>query len=729
MNWNQFEAIHQEVIQNLENNGFATPTPVQVEVLNNYQKHKHIIIASQTGSGKTLAFGIPLISEILKNMDKYPAKQIIALILTPTRELAMQIYKHLKAITNLSIGCLVGGMSKEKQKRIINAAPVILIATPGRLWDFIENEENDKIKNLNLIKFLIIDEADRMVELGHFPQLDNIMTKITTPSQITHDKDRILSMMNEQSEAAYLNNQKITFEVEKPVEMSYEDFIKLQNGKGKIYIDNDVIQNDIEEINKDDEVEQEGQEEQEVEEEEEQEQEDDVEEEEDEEEGEEGEEEDGEEGEDEEQNEEDIQEEENEDEDDEQIQEDEDENDEVEENQQGKRKAKKEQKQKQKKKPQNFQQQEYTLKTRNELRTFLVSATLTHQFKTGSKFQFLKTSKNDQQNSADKLLMKQMKATVPKLQSLLGKLKVKEQPYIIDLTQQLVFPEKLQFYKSLMEEDDKLLHIYHWFKNNEDQTFIIFLNSITYANKVTSMLKVLGLPAVTLHSQQQQRQRLTKLDQFTAKKSNIMVCTDVAARGLDIVGVENVIHYQVPFTADTFVHRCGRTARINREGKTLVLIGPKDMARFAKLESDLLSSGIKFEDFKLSFNQVKKTRDMIKQAQRLEKEDHSLKKKKNMKDALQKQLKNDDFDLDEKELKQELENIEEELIQKRKKLDHEKMQYQQIVSQKNKLDGRFDRRRNGLFLTPEDTLQLAERLKHQKEMLQQKQQYQKNKKG
>lgn len=81
-----------------------------------------------------------------------------------------------------------------------------------------------------------------------------------------------------------------------------------------------------------------------------------------------------------------------------------------------------------------------------------------------------------------------------------------------------------------------------------------------------------------------------------------MVCTDVAARGLDIVGVENVIHYQVPFTADTFVHRCGRTARINKEGKTLVLIGPKDMARFAKLESDLLSSGIKFEDFKLTFN-------------------------------------------------------------------------------------------------------------------------------
>ncbi|CAD8070421.1 unnamed protein product [Paramecium primaurelia] len=726
MNWNQFEAIHQEVIQNLENNGFTTPTPVQVEVLNNYQKHKHIIIASQTGSGKTLAFGIPLISEILKNINNYPAKQIIALILTPTRELAMQIYKHLKAITNLSIGCLVGGMSKEKQRRVINAAPLILIATPGRLWDFIENEENEKIKKLNLIKFLIIDEADRMVELGHFPQLDNIMTKITTPSQITHDKERIISMMKEQSEAAYLNNQKITFEVEKPVEMSYEDFIKLQNGKGKIYIDNDIIKNDIEEINNDDEVEQEQnkEEEQEVEEEQEEEEEEEVEEEQEEEQEEEEQEEQ------EEQDisdQEDIKEEEieNEDEDEENIEDEIDvSNEDDEENEKGKKQIKKQQKQKQKKRPQNFQQQDYSLKTRYELRTFLVSATLTHQFKTGSKFQFLKSSKNDQQNQADKLLIKQMKATVPKLQSLLGKLKIKEQPYIVDLTQQLVFPEKLLFFKSIMEEDDKLLHIYHWFKNNEDQTFIIFLNSITYANKVTSMLKVLGLPAVTLHSQQQQRQRLTKLDQFTAKKSNIMVCTDVAARGLDIVGVENVIHYQVPFTADTFVHRCGRTARINKEGKTLILIGPKDMARFAKLESDLLSSGIKFEDFKLTFNQVKKSREMIKQAQRLEKEDHSIKKKKNMKEALQKQLKNDDFDLDEKELKQELENIEEELIKKRKKLDHEKMQYQQLVSQKNKLDSRFERRRNGLFLSPEDTLQLAEKLKHQKEMLQLKQQNQ-----
>lgn len=85
---------------------------------------------------------------------------------------------------------------------------------------------------------------------------------------------------------------------------------------------------------------------------------------------------------------------------------------------------------------------------------------------------------------------------------------------------------------------------------------------------------------------------MKRLDQFKNKKVSILVCTDVAARGLDISGVENVIHYQIPYTADTFVHRCGRTARINNSGTTLILIGPKDMVRYTRLEKDIEKSGI-----------------------------------------------------------------------------------------------------------------------------------------
>ena len=72
--------------------------------------------------------------------------------------------------------------------------------------------------------------------------------------------------------------------------------------------------------------------------------------------------------------------------------------------------------------------------------------------------------------------------------------------------------------------------------------------------------------AISLHSEMQQRQRLKKLDKFKSRKVNILVCTDVAARGLDIPLVENVVHYQIPKNIDTYIHRSGRTARIGHEG-------------------------------------------------------------------------------------------------------------------------------------------------------------------
>lgn len=130
------------------------------------------------------------------------------------------------------VGTLVGGLSKEKQRRIINKVPHIFIATPGRLWDFIQNEENKVIQRLNHILYLVIDEADRMVELGHFNDLDNIIVKITTPARITHDKDDILALMKKQDRTAFLNGKPIEYEVDKPVEMGYEDFVKLMQKKG-----------------------------------------------------------------------------------------------------------------------------------------------------------------------------------------------------------------------------------------------------------------------------------------------------------------------------------------------------------------------------------------------------------------------------------------------------------------------------------------------------------------
>ena len=122
------------------------------------------------------------------------------MILTPTRELALQIRNHLLPFLerNKDIGCLVGGMSRQKQRRVLESNPLILVATPGRLWDFIENEQ---IPNkLSQLKFLVIDEADRMVELGHYKELDSVIDKIMLPSVISHDKEIIKEVLRKKSE-------------------------------------------------------------------------------------------------------------------------------------------------------------------------------------------------------------------------------------------------------------------------------------------------------------------------------------------------------------------------------------------------------------------------------------------------------------------------------------------------------------------------------------------------
>ncbi|KAM3142741.1 hypothetical protein pb186bvf_005125 [Paramecium bursaria] len=673
MSWNQYEAIHSEVKKSLVNYNFKEPTFIQHNVLENYRQYNHFLLASQTGSGKTLAFGIPIISEILSNPEYYERKrerrEIACLILTPTRELAIQIHKHLQVISSyLVIGTLLGGMSKDKQKRILNKVPHIFIATPGRLWDFIENEQSDVLDNLNLIKYLVVDEADRMVELGHFPQLDQIIGKLTSPSQITHDEQEIKKALKRGHSNLYVGKQEINFEADKPVEMNYDDFIKLQQGK----------------LNKKHQIEEEQQEQEEDQEEFEQYEEDE----------------------------------------DEIVDEDEDDNSQSEEVLQQDDFEDVNSFQETNEDSQIQQEVQEDPNYNPQLRTFMVSATLTQKFQTGSKFKYLK---NDQKiEKEDKKLQREVTNTLPKLQSLLGKLKIKSKPFIIDLTQQLIFPDQLEFYKSLVEEDDKLLYLYNYVEQRIDQQFIIFLNSISYANKVTSMLDVLQLKSVTLHSQQQQRQRLKRLDQFKNKKVSILVCTDVAARGLDISGVENVIHYQIPYTADTFVHRCGRTARINNSGTTLILIGPKDMVRYTRLEKDIEKSGIEIREFKLTYQQIQSSKQMIRQAQDLEKQNHILQKKKVQKEQIQKKLNLEDFDVDEKDLKYELQQLEQDIVTKRQQINIQSNNYKTIVSQKHKLDAKLSRRRNALFLTPDQIAKLQLELTNYKEHQKLKEQ-QKNK--
>lgn len=107
----------------------------------------------------------------------------------------------------------------------------------------------------------------------------------------------------------------------------------------------------------------------------------------------------------------------------------------------------------------------------------------------------------------------------------------------------------------------------------------MFTNTIRASKRVKFFMDAAGLKSVSLHSHMMQKQRLEKLEKFQKSKINILISTDVAARGLDFE-ISNVIQYSVPINGDTYVHRVGRTARANRSGEALVLITQKEASKW-----------------------------------------------------------------------------------------------------------------------------------------------------
>ncbi|CAG8605378.1 13268_t:CDS:10 [Rhizophagus irregularis] len=184
--WNQFN-LSPIIMNELKSLGFNKPTPIQAKTLHFSLSGRDVIGAAETGSGKTLAFGIPILEYIFKKVKD--SNQLVGLILTPTRELAMQIRDHLQHISKnslIKIITIVGGMSTQKQQRLLSKHPNIIVATPGRLWELFS--ENDAyLSNLRRIKFLVLDEADRMLEIGHFEELNHILTVLSRTRNNTNE--------------------------------------------------------------------------------------------------------------------------------------------------------------------------------------------------------------------------------------------------------------------------------------------------------------------------------------------------------------------------------------------------------------------------------------------------------------------------------------------------------------------------------------------------------------
>ncbi|TDL18785.1 ATP-dependent RNA helicase MAK5 [Rickenella mellea] len=497
--------LHPILLQSLHRRNFTDPTPIQAKALPVALKGKDVVGIAETGSGKTLAYGIPILQYILskpktKSNDK---RQLKALILAPTRELALQVSSHLKACLStpgpteksddagaprakgpprVSVAAIVGGMSAQKQRRVLERGVDVLIATPGRLWDLL-SEDDSLATQLKALKFLVLDEADRMIETGHFAELDNIV-RLTLRQSREDDND-----------PEFLGEQRDDEERE------------IADGE------------DNEDGGKD------------------------------------------------------------------------------------------------------------------ELQTFVFSATLSKDLQKN-----LKKAKRKGVNR---------KATASTLDELLMKLDFRDpDPEIIDLSPEGVFVSSLKQSQVECMSADKDVYLYYFLLRYPGRS-LIFLSSIDGIRRLSPLMELLQLKAFPLHSQLQQKQRLKNLDRFKSIPNSILLATDIAARGLDIPAVDHVIHYQIPRSADVYVHRNGRTARASREGFSLLMCAPDEKRILRGLLSSLgtLDSN-EIPDMPIEIDLLDKLKARVQLARKIDTAQHKVKKEKHDKNWMRETAEAMELELD-----------------------------------------------------------------------------------
>src|SRR5512139_3032060 len=160
-------------MQGIKNAGYETATPIQEAAIPAAIRGRDIIGTAQTGTGKTAAFVLPILNKLLDGPQGMPR----VLIVTPTRELAEQIHQVVKALsagTKLRSTTIYGGVGADRQIKALRAGVDILVATPGRLLDLVQQRQ----AKLERIEILVLDEADRMFDMGFLPDVRRIIKAV-----------------------------------------------------------------------------------------------------------------------------------------------------------------------------------------------------------------------------------------------------------------------------------------------------------------------------------------------------------------------------------------------------------------------------------------------------------------------------------------------------------------------------------------------------------------------
>src|SRR5690348_6621666 len=177
--------LRPEILQAVAESGYTTPTPIQAQAIPEILAGRDIMGGAQTGTGKTAGFGLPILHKLAPyaNSSPSPARHHVrALILAPTRELAIQVEEQIKEYgkhTHLRSTCVFGGVDIRQQLPIVRAGVEILVATPGRLLDHVEQ----KSINLGHVEIFVLDEGDRMLDMGFIPDIKRIMKLLPAKRQ------------------------------------------------------------------------------------------------------------------------------------------------------------------------------------------------------------------------------------------------------------------------------------------------------------------------------------------------------------------------------------------------------------------------------------------------------------------------------------------------------------------------------------------------------------------
>ena len=568
--WVQYD-LHPLLLKGVRKLGFTSPTPIQEKVLHPAIKGRMDIVgAAETGSGKTMAFGLPILQRLMQDKEEekwyedYPdeekpgkgKKHLRALIVTPTRELALQVAKMLADVstyTDIQIAAIVGGMAKQKQERILKKQPEIIVATPGRLWELIRDGEKH-LTNLERLTFLTLDEADRMVERGHFKELENVIKSIPEPPETR----RI-------ARSAKLTKRK------QPM-MTMSKKVTMNGGKEK--------KNEKEQ---------------------------------------------------------------------EEEQEEEEENEE----------------------PTTTDNRRIMARDRQ---TFVFSATLTvpdevkykldrkkpqpSSKKVNRKIQKNGNDDNDDNeddenayriNPPKELASTNTMGNLMKMVPFYGRVKLCDvscdsakkrvnenektkatTSTTTTTTTTTTTKVASKVHESALEctDDERDALTLYLLSAHAGSPSIVFVNAISSLRRLTALLKLMKVNAVGLHAGMQQRARLKALDRFKSNQATALIATDVAARGLDIKGVELVVHYQVPRQADAYVHRCGRTGRANQSGVSVALVTPKERSRYlAMLAAMGREKGFRLPPFPVAEETVREATKRVQLAKRIDAIVHKNEKK------------------------------------------------------------------------------------------------------